>query len=271
MPILFELALSQIPRRKRQVLQSGLSGLTGMRSRFAAHFSPEQNNEETCSRFADLDSFRLHCPGPSGGHKNWRRAGSLRQLIEALIPEAKAKGIEIKTVEFTDWTTPNIALQAGDVDLNYFQHRPFLDNAIAARGYELTDIGTGILANIGLYSLKHKDFASIPEGGTVGIASDPINQGRGLLLLQKAGLIKLRDGVGFKGTLDDTFITRRNSNFAKWKARNSCASRLMWISPWDIRTSSWPRSLRRRLRPSLFRYRRQAVLNRLRRAQGSGE
>jgi len=150
-----------------------------------------------------LIAFAFTVPAQAEAIKIGVVPGAYGDSIEALIPEAKAKGIEIKTVEFTDWTTPNIALQAGDVDLNYFQHRPFLDNAIAARGYELTDIGTGILANIGLYSLKHKDFASIPEGGTVGIASDPINQGRGLLLLQKAGLIKLRDGVGFKGTLDD--------------------------------------------------------------------
>ncbi len=152
--------------------------------------------------------------------------GAYGDSIEALIPEAKAKGIDIQAVEFTDWTTPNIALQSGDIDLNYYQHRPFLDNAIAARGYELTDIGTGILSNIGLYSLKHKDFASIPEGGTVGIASDPINQGRGLLLVQKAGLIKLRDGVGFKGTLDDIV-----ENPKKLKFREVEGPQLVRITP----------------------------------------
>lgn len=160
-----------------------------------------------------LIAFAFTVPAQAEAIKIGVVPGAYGNSIEALIPEAKAKGIEIKTVEFTDWTTPNIALQAGDVDLNYFQHRPFLDNAIAARGYELTDIGTGILANIGLYSLKHKDFASIPEGGTVGIASDPINQGRGLLLLQKAGLIKLRDGVGFKGTLDDIVYNPKKLQF----------------------------------------------------------
>ncbi|MEZ2222803.1 MetQ/NlpA family ABC transporter substrate-binding protein [Rhizobium sp. RCC_161_2] len=129
--------------------------------------------------------------------------GVYADSIEALVPEAKAKGLDIEIVEFSDWTTPNVALQSGDIDVNYFQHKPFLDNAIKERGYDFTSVGQGVLANIGLYSLKHKDFASIPEGGTVAIANDPVNQGRGLLLLQKAGLIKLRDGVGFKGTLDD--------------------------------------------------------------------
>ncbi len=129
--------------------------------------------------------------------------GVYADSIEALIPEAKAKGLDLEVVEFSDWTTPNIALEAGDIDVNYFQHQPFLDNAIAERGYDFGSAGIGVLANIGIYSLKHKDFASVPEGGTVAIANDPVNQGRGLLLLQRAGLITLKDGVGFKGTLDD--------------------------------------------------------------------
>src|SRR5690606_4529767 len=130
-------------------------------------------------------------------------SGAYADSIEALVPEAKEAGIDLELVEFTDWTTPNIALDAGDIDVNYFQHRPFLDNAIADRGYKLTDVGAGILANIGLYSLKHDSFDTIPEGGSVAIANDPVNQGRGLLLIEKAGLIKLREGVGFQGTLDD--------------------------------------------------------------------
>lgn len=141
--------------------------------------------------------------------------GAYAETIEALIPEAKAAGIEIETVEFTDWTTPNVALDAGDIDVNYFQHRPFLDNAIKDRGYKLTDIGTGILANIGLYSLKHKSFEEIPENGTVAIASDPVNQGRGLLLIEKAGLVELREGVGFHGTLDDIVENPKNLTFSE--------------------------------------------------------
>lgn len=141
--------------------------------------------------------------------------GAYAETIEALVPEAKAAGIDIEAVEFTDWTTPNVALDAGDIDVNYFQHRPFLDNAIKDRGYKLTDVGTGILANIGLYSQKHKSFDEIPQDGSVAIANDPVNQGRGLLLIEKAGLIKLRDGVGFQGTLDDIVENPRNLSFTE--------------------------------------------------------
>jgi D-methionine transport system substrate-binding protein len=141
--------------------------------------------------------------------------GVYADSVEALIPEAKARGLDLELVEFSDWTTPNLALQAGDIDVNYFQHQPFLDNAISQRGYDFVSAGTGILSNIGLYSLKHKDFNGVPDGGSVAIANDPVNQGRGLLLLQKAGLIKLKDGVGFKGTLDDIVGNPKHLTFTE--------------------------------------------------------
>jgi D-methionine transport system substrate-binding protein len=141
--------------------------------------------------------------------------GVYADSIEALVPEAKAKGLDLQVVEFTDWTTPNIALQSGDIDVNYFQHKPFMDNAIADRGYDFTSAGIGVLANIGLYSLKYKDFSSIPDHGKVAIANDPVNQGRGLLLLQRAGLIKLKDGVGFKGSLDDIIDNPKHLTFTE--------------------------------------------------------
>lgn len=133
--------------------------------------------------------------------------------VEALVPEAKAAGIDLQVTEFSDWTTPNEALQAGDLDLNYFQHKPFLDNAVKQKGYDIVPIGVGTLANIGIYSTKYKDFASVPNKAVVAIANDPVNQGRGLLLLQKGGLIKLKDGVGFHGTLDDIVDNPKDVTF----------------------------------------------------------
>ncbi|MBO0145038.1 MetQ/NlpA family ABC transporter substrate-binding protein [Agrobacterium sp. Ap1] len=133
--------------------------------------------------------------------------------VEALVPEAKAAGIDLQVTEFSDWTTPNEALQAGDLDLNYFQHKPFLANAVKQKGYEIVPIGVGTLANIGIYSLKYKDFASVPDKAVVAIANDPVNQGRGLLLLERGGLIKLKDGVGSQGTLDDIVENPKHVTF----------------------------------------------------------
>jgi D-methionine transport system substrate-binding protein len=141
--------------------------------------------------------------------------GAYGDSIEAAAKEAKKHGIEVEVVEFTDWTTINVATDKGDIDLNYYQHEPFLNNAIEKNGYKLTPIGWGVLANIGLYSSKHKSFDTIPNKAKVAIANDPVNQGRGLLLLQKAGLIKLKNGGHDKSTLDDITSNPKQLRFTE--------------------------------------------------------
>lgn len=141
--------------------------------------------------------------------------GAWADTVAVVAQEAKAQGLEVEVIEFTDWTTPNVAVNAGDIDINYFQHQPFLSNVIEKQGFKLASAGTGVLANLGLYSLKHKNVASVPVGGKVGIANDPVNQGRGLLLLQKVGLIKLKPGVGYLGTLDDIIDNPRKLSFVE--------------------------------------------------------
>ncbi|MFT3814317.1 MAG: MetQ/NlpA family ABC transporter substrate-binding protein [Acidovorax sp.] len=141
--------------------------------------------------------------------------GAYADSINAAAQDAKIQGIAVEVVEFTDWTTPNVAVNAGDIDINYFQHQPFLSNAIQKNGWALASAGTGILANVGLYSLRHKSVADVPRNGQVGIANDPVNQGRGLLLLQKVGLIKLKPGVGYLGSLADIAENPKNLRFVE--------------------------------------------------------
>lgn len=129
--------------------------------------------------------------------------GATSDAVQALIPEAKKHGLDVQLVEFTDWTLPNEAVNNRDIDLNFFQHQAFLNNAIKERGYDLQFVGLGLLQNIGLYSLKYKSLADVPDGAKVSIPNDPVNQGRGLLLLQKAGLIKLRNGLDTGATVED--------------------------------------------------------------------
>lgn len=129
--------------------------------------------------------------------------GATSDAVLAVVDEAKAQGIDVQLVEFTDWTLPNEALNNGDIDLNFFQHEPFLQNAIKERGYKLQNIGFGLLQNIGIYSNKITNLKEVPERAKVGVPNDPVNQGRGLLLLQKAGLIKLRNGDATDATLND--------------------------------------------------------------------
>ena len=93
----------------------------------------------------------------------------------------------MKIVEFTDWNTPNAALANKDIDVNYFQHIPFLENANKQGGYNFVSIAPGTIMKIGLYSKKVKSFSELKDGAKVAIANDPVNGGRGLLLLQRAG------------------------------------------------------------------------------------
>lgn len=123
--------------------------------------------------------------------------------LEVAVEEAAKQGLKVELVEFTDWNTPNITLANGDIDANYFQHTPFLENANKEGGFTLKAFAPGIINNVGLYSKRYKAIADLPKGAKVAIANDPINGGRGLQLLQKAGLLKLKEGVGYKATLDD--------------------------------------------------------------------
>ena len=141
--------------------------------------------------------------------------GALADSIAVAATEAKTQGLDVEVVEFSDWTTPNLALENGDLDLNYFQHQAFLDNALKETGYHLRSVALGILPNIGLYSEKYQSLDAIPEGARVAIASDPVNQGRGLALLETAGLIGLTPGIGWQATLDDVTANPRGLRFVE--------------------------------------------------------
>jgi D-methionine transport system substrate-binding protein len=141
--------------------------------------------------------------------------GAFADSLEAAVKDAKKQGIDVEVIEFTDWTTPNIATNNGDIDINYYQHEPYLKNAIAKNGYKLTAIGYGVLPSIGLYSVKHKSVDDIPVNGKVSVVNDPVNQGRELSLIQKTGLIKLKDGAGYHATIDDIVRNPKKLRFVE--------------------------------------------------------
>lgn len=130
-------------------------------------------------------------------------AGPHAQVAEAVAQEAKKQGLNVKVVEFSDYVTPDKALAEGELDLASYQHKPFMENFNKNNNAHLVDIGPTILMRMGIYSDKVKDLKALPDGATVAIPNDPTNGGRGLLLLQKAGLLKLKEGVGFKATVKD--------------------------------------------------------------------
>jgi D-methionine transport system substrate-binding protein len=130
-------------------------------------------------------------------------AGPYAEILRFAAERAKKDGIDAEIIEFTDWTVPNEALNAGDIDLNNFQHQPYLDNQVKTRGYDIVSIAKSIVVPFGLYSKKVASLAAIKDGATTAIPNDPSNGARGLQLLEKAGLIKLKPGAGAQATVAD--------------------------------------------------------------------
>ncbi|MDR6680364.1 MetQ/NlpA family ABC transporter substrate-binding protein [Pseudomonas oryzihabitans] len=142
------------------------------------------------------------------------------QPLEVAVQQAKAAGVDVELVEFNDWIAPNTSLANHDIDANYYQHIPFLENANRNAGYNLVPVAPGILTNVGLYSKKYQTLAEVPKGARVAIANDAINGGRGLLLLQKAGFITLKPGVGYHATVADITSNPRDIQIVEVEAVN---------------------------------------------------
>lgn len=127
-------------------------------------------------------------------------AGPHAEIFEVVKKVAEKDGLKIQIVEFSDYIQPNAALNAGDLDVNSYQHLPYLEAQIRDRGYKLTSIAYTVNFPMGVYSKKVKDLAALPNGARVGVPNDPTNGARGLLVLESAGLIKLKPGAGLKAT-----------------------------------------------------------------------
>ena len=130
--------------------------------------------------------------------------------MEVAKKVAEKNGIKVQIVEFNDFIQPNVALNEGDLQVNSMQHKPYLDNVVAAKKFDLIPAGKTIILPMALYSDKYKDLSKLPNGATVAIPNDPTNGGRALLLLEQAGLIKLKAGVGVKAATIDIIENPKN-------------------------------------------------------------
>ncbi|MBJ7263079.1 MAG: MetQ/NlpA family ABC transporter substrate-binding protein [Burkholderiaceae bacterium] len=145
-------------------------------------------------------------------------AGPHAQIMEVVQQEALKKGLKLEIIEFSDYVQPNAALAGGDLDVNSYQHQPYLDNANADRGYGLVSIAKTVIYPIGIYSKKVKSLDELKSGARIGIPNDPTNGGRALLLLQDKGLIKVDPKVGLKATPIDVTENPKNLRFVELDA-----------------------------------------------------
>ena len=139
-------------------------------------------------------------------------------IIRFVEPALKAQCVNLKIVEFSDYVQPNLSLNDKELDANFFQHKPYLDDFSAQRGLKLASLVAVHIEPMGVYSKSVKAVAETPEGAKVAIPNDPTNGGRALKVLETAGLIKLKDGVGVLATVADVAENPKNLKFVEIEA-----------------------------------------------------
>ncbi len=145
--------------------------------------------------------------------------GTEQQVAEVAQKVAKDKyGLDVELVTFNDYVLPNEALSKGDIDVNAFQHKPYLDQQIKDRDYKLVSVGNTFVYPIAGYSKKIKSLDDLEPGSQIALPNDPTNLGRSLLLLQKVGLIKLKDNVGLLPTVLDVVENPKNLKLVELEA-----------------------------------------------------
>ncbi len=125
------------------------------------------------------------------------------EILEFVKPTLAKEGVDLKVKVFTDYIQPNVQVAEKRLDANFFQHQPYLDEFNKGKGTNLVSVAGVHLEPLGAYSSKYKKLDEIPSGANVVIPNDATNGGRALLLLEKAGLIKLKDAKNILSTPKD--------------------------------------------------------------------
>lgn len=135
--------------------------------------------------------------------------------MEHVKPQLEKEGIKLDIITYQDYYVPNKTLNDKEIDINYFQHVPFLKNAVKENGYKIEDAGAVHLEPIGLYSKKVKDVSELKDGAQILVSNNKSEWGRVIKLLAKKGLVKVKDGVDpITATFDDISENPKNLKFS---------------------------------------------------------
>ncbi len=140
------------------------------------------------------------------------------EILEFVKPTLAKQGITLEIVEYNDYVQPNLQLADGELDANYFQHVPYLEDFCASRKLDLVWVAKIHIEPMGIYSNRVKSLSELKDGDKIGIPNDATNGGRALALLEKAGLIKLKEGLGVKATVQDIVENPRNFRIVEIEA-----------------------------------------------------
>ena len=145
-------------------------------------------------------------------------AGTHAEILRAALPIAKKNGLDIKVIEFQDYVSPNEALAHGDLDANIFQTLSYLKLMNKQHNYGLAPVGKSITEPLTFYSKKYTNLSQLRTGAKIGIPNDPSTEGRSLFVLEQAGLIKLKAGVGREGSPLDVISNPKKLKFVELEA-----------------------------------------------------
>ncbi|WP_350577576.1 MetQ/NlpA family ABC transporter substrate-binding protein [Pseudomonas sp. HY2-MNA-CIBAN-0224] len=140
------------------------------------------------------------------------------EILEFAKPALAKEGVNLKVKVFTDYVQPNVQVAEKRLDANFFQHQPYLDEFNKSKGTDLVSVAAVHLEPLGAYSSKLKNLDELKDGATVVIPNDATNGGRALLLLDKAGLIKLKDSKNILSTVKDITENPKNLKFRELEA-----------------------------------------------------
>ncbi len=140
------------------------------------------------------------------------------------VNEILAKdNIQVKLVEFSEYKLPNAALNSGEIDLNAFQHKAYLEKEIADLGYDITVLGDTILAPLSLFSNYITDIKELKEGDKIAVPSDPTNEGRCFKILESAGILEVDPAAGYIPEIKDITSNPLNLEFVEVEAANTAS------------------------------------------------
>lgn len=140
------------------------------------------------------------------------------EMLKLVVDDLAAQGITLEIVEFTDYVTPNTALEEGELDANFFQHVPYMESFNTDHGYHLVNAGGIHVEPLAVYSKKISSLSDLKAGSLIAIPNDPTNEGRALLLLQAAGLITLKDSSKLDSTILDIADNKLSLKFSELEA-----------------------------------------------------
>ncbi len=140
------------------------------------------------------------------------------EILEAAKDQLAAAGINVEIVTYNDYVQPNLAVDQGELDANYFQHQPYLDDFNEEHGTKIASVGKIHYEPFGLYAGKSKDLDNIADGAQIAVPNDTTNEARALQLLQDSGIITLKDGVGLEATKQDIVENPHNIDILEVEA-----------------------------------------------------